>query len=108
MKTVTIKRYNWKGEIVEVEEEFVCWGELILEEMEEYGDTLPIIHSTLSQEEMDRYFYPGYGASTSVPVNAWTKNRVYFCIRYDGSDSIGSVPREPSDEKAIHHEGDGI
>lgn len=40
-------------------------------------------------------------ASSHVPFTIWTANRVYFPLTYDGWDSVGSAPRQPSDEALV-------
>src|SRR5690606_32833115 len=44
---------------------------------------------------LDDEFDNGYGGTEGHKFTLWTKSRVYFPINYDGSESCGSVPRNP-------------
>lgn len=80
------------------------WGSLFAAEAREHGDHFNnIIHSTLSDADRDRKVQ-NYN---EVPWLIWTKTRVYFGVVYDGRHSIGSAPRDPSDEKAESFGGGG-
>lgn len=61
-----------------------------------------LIGNTLTDEQMDVEFDDGYGTSEGVPFTAWSQNRVYFPVVYDGAEWVGSVPRNPCDEETIH------
>ncbi len=65
-----------------------------------------IIACTLTEEELDRKFDNGYGGEEGAPFTAWSETRVYFPICYDGSEWVGSAPRNPCDE-AKKHQGGG-
>ncbi len=64
-----------------------------------------VVALTLSDEELDAEFYPGYGSTEGTPFTLWTHNRVYFPWAYDGLEGVASVPRNPCDEKTKHVEG---
>lgn len=65
-----------------------------------------IIACTLTDEEMDVEFDGGYGGSEGKPFTAWSENYVYFPVVYDGSEWVGSAPRNPCDEATGHHGGE--
>jgi len=43
----------------------------------------------------EREFSDGYGGTNGAPCIAFTKNRVYICIQYDGSEHMTGIPRRP-------------
>jgi len=40
----------------------------------------------------------GFGGERLPRLLAWTDDRVYFKVVYDGAESIGSAPRNPAEE----------
>lgn len=58
-----------------------------------------------SAEELDREFNKGFGRLEGFPFIAWTDRNVYFCVGYDGSEGVDSVPRNPSAPKYPGHIG---
>ena len=70
---------------------------------ESWEDT---VDSTLTDEQLDKEFDPGYGLQKGDPFTVWTESRVYFPIQYDGSEWCGSVSRNP-DGKVTFHLGGG-
>jgi len=66
------------------------------------GEGENIIHCTLSDEEMAVKFDGGYGWPEGKPFTAWSETHVYFPLEYDGSESVGRVPRDPCDESMEH------
>ena len=65
-----------------------------------------IIACTLTEEELDSPFDPGYGGSEGKPFTAWSKDYVYFPVVYDGAEWVGRVRRDPCDEASQHHGGE--
>lgn len=61
---------------------------------------------TLSEEQLNCKFYPGYGGSEGDPFTVWTKNRVYFPVVYDGSEWVESVSRNPDGKPTAHFGGE--
>jgi len=55
---------------------------------------------------LDLAFYPGYGSAEGAEFTLWTCKRVYFPVRYDGSEWCGSVSRNPNG-KVTPHQGGG-
>lgn len=60
---------------------------------------------TLTEEGLDKEFDAGYGGENGEPFTAWTSERVYFPCCYDGSEWVGSAPRNPCDEATGHQGG---
>ena len=68
------------------------WLNLITAEYHEQTDS-GVITTTLTKEEAVEKFDSGYGGTRGRPFTAWTKDRVYFPVCYDGSEWVESVPR---------------
>ena len=82
------------------------WRELITEELKSKGEKFTdLVSNTLTDVELDTKFDSGYGGTEGLPFTAWTENRVYFPICYDGAEWVGSAPRNPSPEKCEHQGG---
>ena len=45
---------------------------------------------------LDYEFDPGYGAPECNSIYVWTNFNVYFIVQYDGSTSMHSIPRQPT------------
>ncbi len=82
----------------------VTWKELINDELKNQDDKL--IACTLSEEELNTEFYDGYGSSEGKHFTAWSETRVYFPVVYDGAEWVGSVPRNPCEERTGHVGGE--
>jgi hypothetical protein len=81
------------------------WREMIGEAMAENGESWKdIVHTTLTDEELDTEFDDGYGGSEGCPFTLWTETAVYFPAVYDGAEWVASVPRNPCD-MAMGHVG---
>ena len=81
------------------------WRHLLEEAIWQRGETLADIRAnTMTKEEMDKKFDPGFGAPEGVPFTVWTENTVYFPISYDGAERVGCVSRHP-DGKPTEHQG---
>ena len=80
------------------------WFEMLKEEMEERGDSFELKVCTLTDEQLKVEFYDGYGREEGRPFTAWGENWVYFPIMYDGSEWVGSAPRNPC-EVSMEHQG---
>lgn len=79
------------------------WRIEIQEAAQRAKDSLDGFVCTLDDEGLDRCFGCGYGVSEGAPFTAWTEERVYFPIVYDGAEWVGSAPRNPCDEATVHH-----
>jgi hypothetical protein len=89
------------------EPEGSSWRKLIAEEMAKHGeDWGDAAACTLSDEGLDVVFWHGFGHSEGAPFTLWTARRVYFPVVYDGAESVGSAPRDPSDEACDHVGGE--
>lgn len=81
----------------------MTWRELIEQEMKQHGESFDdVVGSTLSDNGLDEPFTPGSSIVEGVSFTLWTEDRVYFPTRYDGSEGVGSVPRDPNDEATSH------
>lgn len=79
------------------------WRTLISGEMKDYGESWDDIEScTLTDEQLDQSFDPGYGREEGDPFTVWTAKRVYFPACYDGSEWCTSVSRHPDGERTSH------
>lgn len=100
---------NWYKELKELNEniEFI-----VVRENVSYYDEDDIKPTQLSgsledvKSVMDYDFDDGYGGINGPFFTAWTKDKVYFPICYDGAEWIGNVPRNPCNE-ATEHLGGG-
>lgn len=83
------------------------WRKEITAEPESRGQGWYAIEATtLSESDLDEEFSVGWGSVSGRAFTAWTADRVYFPICYDGAEWVGSVPRNPCDE-ACQHQGGG-
>ena len=83
------------------------WRNMLEQEMTERGETMAdVVSITLTQEQLDEEFDDGFGAANGRPFTCWTANTVYFPVRYDGSEWVGSISRNPNG-KATEHIGGG-
>ncbi len=83
------------------------WKSLIGEALKDAGETFEdVVSTTLSDKELNKGFYAGYGGTNGLAFTLWTKNRVYFPVSYDGAEWAASAPRNPCDE-AVNHVGGG-
>lgn len=67
-----------------------------------------LIACTLTKEQMDKEFYAGFGGTEGRPFTAWTSTTVYFPICHDGSEWVGSAPRNPTKKafaNPLEHQG---
>lgn len=55
---------------------------------------------------LDVEFDDDFGGSKGCDFTLWTKNNVYFPVVYDGSEWVGSVPRNPSNRASKHWGGE--
>lgn len=79
------------------------WKKLITEELENQSETWDeLIHTTLTESQLENEFDDSYGHSQGLPFTLWTERRVYFPVVYDGSEWVGSVPRYPGQEATAH------
>lgn len=65
-----------------------------------------MIACTLTDKELDVCFDAGFGGSDGKPFTAWTDTRVLFPVVYDGSEWVGSVPRNPCGVTTTHQGGE--
>ena len=83
------------------------WKELIQYGMNKHKETFDdVVSSTLTEEELLKEFYCGYGCSEGAPFTLWTTNRVYFPAVYDGAEWVESVSRNPDGKPTSHIGGE--
>jgi hypothetical protein len=58
------------------------------------GDSVDVTVDELSDISGDT----GFGGESMPRLHAWTDERVYFKVVYDGNESVSSVPRNPNTE----------
>lgn len=58
--------------------------------------------NTMTEEEMAKEFYSGFGEPEGRPFTVWTKRSVYFPVCHDGSESVGRVSRHPNGVPTWH------
>lgn len=87
--------------------DLTSWAELLETAREDAEDNSPLAARSRTDEEMAVQFDPGYGGTNGLPFTAWTEDRVYFPICYDGEEWVGSAPRNPGDrpEHCVHQGG---
>ncbi len=79
------------------------WKNLLLEELKRRGESFEdIVSNTMTDEDMEREFYSGYGDVNGCAFTVWTKNTVYFPLEYDGAEFVGSVSRKPDGKPTKH------
>lgn len=78
------------------------WREEFEYVRKELGDTTPIVAVGPDASVLDVEFDDGYGAPEGKPFLIWTEEFVYFPVCYDGSERVGSAPRNPRPEGQSH------
>lgn len=79
------------------------WRKELTETLEDHGEAFDYIESiTLTEEELDVEFHPGFGSEEGKPFTAWTASRVYFPWCYDGAEGVASVSRHPNGKPTAH------
>ena len=71
------------------------------DEDEVEGDPKPVLPWTVARSQLDYAYDTGYGGAECHAIYAWTQTRILFVSEYDGSTTIASVPRNPSEAKPI-------
>jgi hypothetical protein len=76
---------------------------MLTEAMSEHGESWADVEScTLTEEQLDMVFDPGYGDYEGRPFTLWTVKRVYFPSGYDGAEDPASVARHPDGQPTDH------
>ena len=82
---------------------FTTWRAELKDALENNKETFEdIVSNTMTDKDMDRPFDDGYGGPEGCEFTVWTNNYVYFPVCYDGSESVGSVPRNPNGKSTDH------
>lgn len=85
---------------------YTNWHTLITVAMDGRNESWEdVVEHTLDNEDLYREFDDDIGVEQGTPFTLWTQDRVYFPICYDGSEWVGSVPRNPCDEISGHFGG---
>lgn len=68
-----------------------------LEEVLKYrNETWSDVESnTMTEEDMDKEFDPGFGGTEGCGFTVWTKNTIYLPATYDGAEWVVAVSRNP-------------
>ena len=85
---------NWKTELEKYNDNFEA---INIEGKMYLGNKVKSALRVLSKE-----FDSGFGGTEGQPFFAWSRDYVYFCLSYDGAESIVRVPRDPSKERVKH------
>jgi hypothetical protein len=81
------------------------WNKELKQAFENSGDDFSKMIINITDEELNLEFDCDYGGTEGVAFTAWGEKYVYFPIQYDGSEWVGSAPRNPCDEKTGHQGG---
>lgn len=95
------------------------WFSLISDKMATNGDSFDnVVHLICGEKEeyidgefrkvqgfIYDQFNDGYGSENGCPFQLWTKDYVYFPIKYDGAEWVGSAHRNPVDIPLDHQGG---
>lgn len=82
------------------------WRDCFEDERNFAGDTSPVVAVAPDEAVLDVRFDGGYGSAKGPDVLIWTEERVYFPVTYDGAESLGSAPRNPTSEGQPHVGGE--
>ena len=85
---------NWKDELEKYNDNFEA---INIEGKMYLGNKVKSALRVLSRE-----FDASYGATNGRSFFAWSRDFVYFCVAYDGSEWISRIPRDPSKERVKH------
>ena len=79
------------------------WKDMLDTALEFNGESWDDVESnTMTEEEMVRKFYAGFGYTEGCPFTVWTKNSVYFPTQCEGYEWIGRVSRNPDGKPTRH------
>ncbi len=81
------------------------WYSELMSAIKQHDDVLIRTMPPQGTDMWHTEFDPGWGGTEGEPFTAWGRDRVYFPLSYDGSEWIGSAPRNPSFEKLSHQGG---
>ena len=78
------------------------WREELKEAFEANGDDFSKMKTTLTESDLNIEFDSESATESGKPFTAWGEEYVYFPICYEGSEWVGSAPRNPCDEATSH------
>lgn len=90
------------------EKSLVTWREKLKHQLSLYGESMEEVEFIYPEESvLDVPFDDGYGLAEGPDFLAFTAQRVYFPVCYDGMEWVGSVPRHPEfiQPGDGHHQG---
>lgn len=82
------------------------WREELEDARRSADDDSPVVALAPDEAAFDVEFNSGYGLSAGPAVLAWTEDRVYFPVVYDGAEWLGSAPRNPVGVGQFHVGGE--
>lgn len=82
------------------------WREELTAAMDKASDPGPVVAVAPDDATLDVIFDEGHGSSQGPSVLIWTEQRVYFPVTYDGSEWLGSAPRDPQADGQEHVGGE--
>lgn len=80
----------------------LTWRAELASEMASNEDPGPVIHVAPSEAVLDVEFDASYGNPHGAALLVWTEGWVYFPVFYDGSEWLGSAPRNPTPHGQPH------
>jgi hypothetical protein len=82
------------------------WREELKAAMHSASDPGPVVAVAPDEATLDVIFHEDFGGSEGPSVLIWTEQRVYFPVTYDGSEWLGSAPRNPQASGQEHVGGE--
>jgi hypothetical protein len=80
----------------------LTWRKALATAMRGAEDSGPVVAYAPDETTFDVEFDASWGSTNGPPVLAWTEQNVYFPVAYDGSEWMGSAPRNPQSEGQYH------
>lgn len=78
------------------------WREMISWEKARNLDDTELVAIAPGESVLDIEFDGDYGSTNGPNFLAWSETHVYFPVRYDGAEFVGSAPRNPTSEGQRH------
>lgn len=81
------------------------WREMLIEAFNETGDNFTEMQTTLTDDELVKFFDDESVGREGSHFTAWGEKYVYFPVVYEGLEWVGYAPRNPCDVKTTHWGG---
>ena len=81
------------------------WREMLIEAFNETGDNFTELQTTLTDDELVKFFDDESVGREGLHFTAWGEKYVYFPVVYEGLEWVGYAPRNPCDVKTTHWGG---